>query len=265
MSETRVRTIAERVIADARAAVTDLKITEDELHDAAEFLNRLGQAGEFPDLLDIFLAVSSVVANLGTPGGTTPNLAGPLYKAGAPTRESGLLYDGALPEGETPLTVSGFVLDVATGAPVTNAVLDVWQSDGSGIYDEKGYFLRGMVPVDGSGRYSYRTVVPEGYQIPAKGPTTEFLQAIGQHNWRPAHIHLRVHVGDTTPLQTQFFIRGAKYLDSDPVGAVYDDLILDPTPAPDGGYEIDFDIRIALDGPAVARQSIDGPRTKVKQ
>lgn len=263
MTQTRFQTIAQRLIDDARTAVTDLKITEDELHGAAEFLNRMGQAAEFPDLLDIFLGVTSVVATLGTPGGTTPNLSGPYYKSGAPTRESGALYDGDVPAGETPLVVRGAVTDAATGAPVAAALLDVWQADGQGVYDEAGYHLRGVVPVDVDGRYEFHTVLPEGYQIPAKGPTTEFLEMLGQHNWRPAHIHLRVHVGETTPLQTQFFIGGARFLDSDPVNAVVEDLVIDHHAAPGGeGREIEFDIRIDASGDAVKSASLDGPKAR---
>ena len=52
--EFRLREITDRLLADLRQAITDLKIDEDEIHVAAEFLNRLGQAGEFSDMLDIF-------------------------------------------------------------------------------------------------------------------------------------------------------------------------------------------------------------------
>jgi len=263
MTSDRLHIIAERVINDARAAVTDLRITEDELHDAAEFFNQLGRADEFADLIDIFLGVTSVVAVRGTPGGTTPNLAGPYYKAGAPFRDSGLLYDQELSSAEVPLVVRGRVTDVATDSPVAGAVLDVWQADGQGIYDEIGYHLRGRVPVADDGSYEYRTVLPEGYQIPAKGPTTTLLEALGQDNWRPAHIHLRVHVGDSTPLQTQFFMAGADYLDSDPVSAVYDDLIVEHRPAGDGpGRELDFDIRISAPQSSTAGRLSDGPKAK---
>lgn len=263
MTDDRLQIIARRLISDARAAVTDLRISEDELHASAEFLNELGRAGEFPDLIDIFLGVTSVVATLGTPGGTTPNLAGPYYKAGAPIRPSGRLYEGQLSPDEIPLTVRGRVLDVAAGEPVVGAVLDVWQADGQGVYDEAGYHLRGKIPVDDQGRYEYRTVLPDGYQIPAKGPTTTFLELLGQHNWRPAHIHLRVHVGDSMPLQTQFFIGGAKYLESDPVNAVYDDLVVPHKPASDGvGRELDFDIRIAVSGQSAGGHLGDGPKPR---
>jgi len=256
----RVAEVAKRLLEDARRAVVELQITENEIHAAAVFLDRLGKAEEFSDLLDIFLAVTSVVALKGSAGGTTPNLAGPYYKAGAPERSDGRLYEGALNEKEIPLTVRGTVSSVSDGEPVDGAVLDVWQADGAGVYDSDGYHLRGQIPVASDGSYVFHTVLPEGYEIPAKGPTTELLEMMGQHNWRPAHIHLRVHVGDQTPLQTQFFIDGADYLDSDPVDAVRSDLVVKTYDDADtGGKRMTFDIRLA-EGSADERTDHHGPK-----
>jgi catechol 1,2-dioxygenase len=258
--EKRIATVTRRLLDDARKAVTDLKINEDEIHEAARFLDRMGHAEEFSDMLDIFFGVTSVVAVQGEDGGTTPNLAGPYYKAGAPVREDGRIYEGDLDAKETPLTVRGRVTDVATGEPIPDAVLDIWQADGAGEYDSVGYHLRGLIELEEDGSYEYHTVLPEGYQIPAKGPTTELLEMMGQHNWRPAHIHLRVHVGDRTALQTQFFIAGAEYLDSDPVDAVRSDLVVEALHDPDtGGKKMDFDIKIRGDA-GDERSAADGPK-----
>jgi protocatechuate 3,4-dioxygenase beta subunit len=247
----RVKEIANRVLSDLLTTVTDLKVTELEIHQAAEFFNALGRAGEFPDLLDIFLAVTSVVATQGVEGGTTPNLAGPYYKAGAPSRPEGLLYDGEVPAGGIPVTVRGTVTHVETGLPLQGAELDLWQADSNGDYDVNGFQLRGIVRTNDAGEYTYRTVVPEGYEIPAKGPTSELLRLMGQTTWRPAHIHLRVNVDGAPVFQTQFFIEGARFLDSDPVGAVREDLITPVVDDPDGtGKQIRFDIRINPDRPA---------------
>lgn len=257
----RVAQVIEQIVADVRATIMDMKVTEDEIHAAARFLDQMGQAREFSDLLDILFAVTSVVATAGGTDGTTPNLAGPYYKAGAPLREDGVLYEGELPDGEIALLVRGSVTDAATGSPVSGAVLDVWQADGNGAYDVAGYHLRGLIQVADDGRYEFRTVLPEGYPIPAKGPTTKFLELMGQHNWRPAHIHLRVHVGEQTVLQTQFFIEGARFLDSDPVDAVRSDLVIPARDAEDGrGKVMDLPIRVALDGKITSRSYIDGPQ-----
>jgi protocatechuate 3,4-dioxygenase beta subunit len=261
--EQRLKQITDRILSDLRAAVTEFRITEEEIHDAARFLDRVGQAGEFGSMLDIFFAVTSVIATQGESGGTTPNLAGPFYKAGAPLRLDGRLYEGEFPEGETPLNVYGRVVDRATGEPVPEAILDVWQADGEGEYDVDGYHLRGLITVNEDGGYAFDTVLPEGYEISAKGPTKELLLAIGQHDWRPAHIHLRVHIDDATPLQTQFFMGGARFLDSDPVDGVRSELIVEHRAAANRiGREARFDIELALDRPLPIRSHDDGPRVQ---
>lgn len=265
-NQQRLTQITERILSDIRSTVTDFRITEDEIHDAARFLDRVGQVGEFGSMLDIFFAVTSVVATQGAAGGTTPNLSGPFYKAGAPLRVDGRLYDGEVPDGETPLTIRGQITHVTTGEPVAGAVLDVWQADGNGDYDIDGYYLRGLIPVDGDGNYAFHTVMPEGYEISARGPTKELLLATGQHDWRPAHIHLRVHIDDTTPLQTQFFMGGARFLDTDPVDGVRSELIVEHRPAPDGvGRDARFDILLALERELPARSYEDGPRVQAGQ
>jgi catechol 1,2-dioxygenase len=74
---------------------------------------------------------------------------------------------------------------------------------------------------------------------------------MGQSTWRPAHIHLRINVSARPVFQTQFFIEGARFLETDPVDAVRDDLVIPTYDAPDGrGRALDFDIRINPDRPA---------------
>jgi protocatechuate 3,4-dioxygenase beta subunit len=192
-----------------------------------------------------------VVALEGVAGGTTPNLSGPYYKPDAPTRDGGLLFDGEPPNGGTPLVVRGTVTHVETAAPLAGAELDVWQADGNGDYDVDGFQLRGIVPIGADGRYEFKTVLPEGYEIPAKGPTSQLLGLMGQSTWRPAHIHVRINVSGRPVFQTQFFIDGARFLETDPVDAVRDDLVIPIYDEPDGhGKALDFDIRINPDRPA---------------
>jgi hypothetical protein len=62
----RMKQVVDRILSDVRSTVSDCHITEDELHEAARFLNRVGQAGEFGSMLDIFFAVTSVIATQST-------------------------------------------------------------------------------------------------------------------------------------------------------------------------------------------------------
>src|SRR3712207_7907253 len=52
--------------------------------------------------------------------------------------------------------------------------------------------FRSRFRVDESGAYEFQTMVPKPYTVPTDGPVGRYLEAIGQHPWRPAHIHLKV-------------------------------------------------------------------------
>ena len=82
-----------RSVAALRQVVTDMKITEDELHAAGRYFNRLGQSGMCPSLLDVAFAMTSIDATRKDVGGTRPNLEGPYYMTKAPLRPDGVLFD----------------------------------------------------------------------------------------------------------------------------------------------------------------------------
>jgi protocatechuate 3,4-dioxygenase beta subunit len=111
---------------------------------------------------------------------------GPYYKTGSPERTR--LYEDGIP-GER-LTLTGYVKD-SSGKPIAHAWIDFWQANGEGIYDNKGYTLRGHQYTDESGKYILETVVPGGYDV------------------RTPHIHAKVRATDKSPiLTTQLFLSG---------------------------------------------------------
>ena len=63
-----------------REVVREFRITQDELHVAGDFFNRLGQSGFSRSLIDVALAMTSVDIFDGVKGGTRPNLLGPYHK-----------------------------------------------------------------------------------------------------------------------------------------------------------------------------------------
>src|SRR5882757_7126534 len=83
--EERLNAIWARTVEKLKEVVHEFKITEDELHAAGDYINRLGQSGMGRSLVDVSLALTSVAAN--TPGrrGTRSNLEGP-YHAKHPIR-----------------------------------------------------------------------------------------------------------------------------------------------------------------------------------
>ncbi len=119
----------------------------------------------------------------------TPSLEeGPFYKSGSPERRS-IIGEGI--SGER-LTVEGYVFN-KNCQPVPGARIDFWQADGTGVYDNAGYNLRGYQYTDEYGRYHLETVRPVEY-----GPRT-------------AHIHVKVRANDDSPVMTtQLFLPGVK-------------------------------------------------------
>jgi catechol 1,2-dioxygenase len=232
-----------------KEVVREHRINQDELHLAGDYFNRLGQSGFSRSLIDVALAMTSVDATGRVEGGTRPNLEGPFHRAAAPLRPDGNLFGGDPPPGTPILLLSGIVTDAATGEPLPGAIVDVWQADQEGHYDLDGLQLFGKVQADAQGRYWVRTAVPIDYSDHDHDPIGELYRAMGRHNRRSAHIHVKIWRDDRCVLTTQLFIPGNPYLDSDYVeGAVSDDLLLDMKPAAGGQanvYEATFDIAVA--------------------
>jgi protocatechuate 3,4-dioxygenase beta subunit len=241
----RLLAIWARTVEKLKEVVQEFKITEDELHAAGDYFNRLGKSGMSRSLIDVGLALTSVAATGAIKGGTRSNLEGP-YHAQHPPRADGNLLDRSPPPDAPRLTLSGVVTDLATGRPAAGAELDFWQADSSGLYDRKGSHLRGIVTTDAQGRYEIQTVVPSDYAEHDGDPIGELFRAMGKPNTRAAHIHVKVNVDGVERLTTQLFMPTSSFLDRDYVeGAVSDDLIVKLEPAGQG-YRARFDIVLGV-------------------
>lgn len=246
MDETRLRAIWESTITRLQEVVREHGVTQRELHEAGDFLNRLGQSGMSRSLIDVALGMTSVDVHDRGRGGTRPNLEGP-YHAEHPFREDGNLVEQTPSGGAIPLLIEGVVSCAATGRPVPGAVLDFWQANETGIYDRKGTHLRGKVRADGAGRYAVRTIVPRDYSEHDHDPIGELFRAMGRHNIRSAHIHLKVLDNGQERLTTQLFLPTSDVLEDDYVaGAFSEDLLLKLEPMaaddPSAGYRASCDI-----------------------
>jgi protocatechuate 3,4-dioxygenase beta subunit len=78
---------------------------------------------------------------------------------------------------------------------------------------------------DKDGRFFFRTILPCSYPIPTDGPVGEMITQTNRHPMRPAHVHFLVNAKGYEPLITHVFIGGDKYLDSDVVFGVKDELV----------------------------------------
>ena len=150
----------------------------------------------------------------------------------------------ALVDGDV-LLVRGTVTSAA-GDPLPDAVVDVWQTGPDGGYDvwdprQPDYNFRGRMRVEESGAYEFQTMVPKPYTVPTDGPVGRYLEAIGQHPWRPAHIHFKVTAEGHEPLVTQVFFPDDPYLENDTIGAVKPALVR-PLAREGDHFTCDFDI-----------------------
>jgi catechol 1,2-dioxygenase len=246
----RLKAIYARIVEKMKEVVREFEITQDELHVAGDYFNRLGQSGFCRSLIDVNLAMTSVDVTARVENGTRPNLEGPFHRSEAPLRADGDLFAGKAPPSDSPvLFLSGRVTDAATGAPLTDVTVDLWQADHDGHYDLDTFELFGRVPVDAEGRYRARTAVPRDYSDHDHDPIGELFRAMGRHNRRAAHIHVKIWRDDRCLLTTQLFIPGNPYLSSDYVeGAVSDELIIDmrPVPGENHVFEAKFDFAVAV-------------------
>jgi protocatechuate 3,4-dioxygenase beta subunit len=240
----RLRQIYTRCVEKMKEVVREFEVTQDELHVAGDYLNRLGKSGFCRSLVDMNLALTS--ADITRPCvGTRGNLEGPLHRKGHPVRADGSILDRPPGPTEQKLTLTGRVLDARSGGPLSGARLDFWQTDGEGIYDRDGNHMRGVIVADQEGRYTLHTVLPKDYAEHDRDPIGELLRAMGRPNRRAGHIHVKAAVGDREVLTTQLFVAGSDYLDLDYVeGAVSDDLTIEPEATPDGDARATFDFHL---------------------
>lgn len=246
----RLAAIWDASVQKMQEVVREFKITQDELHIAGDYFNRLGQSGFSRSLVDVALAMTSVDVIDGVRGGTRPNLEGPYHGKHQPRPTGQMLDRGILPT-ETRLTLTGTVTEAISGTPLPGVTLDFWQADGEGIYDLTGSNLRGVVISDKDGRYKIETVLPSDYSQHDHDPIGELFRAMGRPNSRAAHIHLKASINGKEYLTTQFFMPTSKLLKDDYVkGAVSEDLTI--SLQPDGNDErgkpclrSEFDIRLA--------------------
>jgi protocatechuate 3,4-dioxygenase beta subunit len=225
-NEQRIRAIYDRCVEKLKDVVHEFKITEDELHAAGDYLDRLGQSGMSRSLIVVALGMTAIDVAGHSRKGTRFNLTGP-YHAAHGIRRDGNLLDVEPEPGAPRLLLEGVVTDASTGQPLAGAELDFWHADHKGIYDRKGQHLRGIVPTDANGRYSLRTLLPNDYSEHDYDPLGELFRAMGRTNTRAAHVHLKVRFAEAELLTTQIFMSTSTMLRNDYVeGAVSDDLVV---------------------------------------
>ncbi|MBA2946862.1 catechol 1,2-dioxygenase [Streptomyces himalayensis] len=242
----RVDTLVSELLASAHEIIRRHKVTYAEYDALKSWLIQVGEDGEWPLFLDVWLEhVVEEVANENREG-SKGTIEGPYYIPGAPV----LPAEATLPmrdaEEGTPLLFQGQVTGV-DGTPLSGATVGIWHADSDGYYSQFApglpeWNLRGTVIADDQGRFGIHTVEPAPYQIPTDGSCGRLIAAAGWHAWRPAHLHLKVSAPGHQLITTQLYFQGGSHVEDDIASAVKPELILAPTPVADGdGNEVTYD------------------------
>jgi len=286
----RFREIMSAAVRHLHAFAREVKLTEEEFHQACAYIAALGkQTTETHNevvLMAGSLGFSTLVCllNNGNKGATetTANLLGPFWRLDSPRTPNG----GSIVRSPTPgpvLFVNAWVKDQG-GKPVADAEVDVWQSSPEGYYENQDPIqadmnLRGKFTTDENGHFWFRTVKPAGYPIPVDGPVGELMRAQGRNNMRPAHLHVLVYKKGYKTHISQVYVNDDKNLETDVQFGVTKTLVgnymrHDSEPAPDADvkgpwYSLDYTFIIEPGEAKLPRPPISGKargeRPKIEQ
>ena len=254
----RLREIMQAAVRHLHEFAKEVRLTNEEWWAGIQFLTATGQMcdevrQEFILLSDTlgFSSLIDIINHSHVEDMVTENtILGPFYVPNSPERafgESMVEYQC----GGEPSILRGRVLDT-DGNPIAGAVLDVWQNAANMFYAvqqpdvQPATNLRGVYRTDAAGRFDIRGVRPTDYPVPADGPVGALLHTTGRHEWRAAHVHIKVSADGYVPLNTHVFDRTSKYMDSDTVFGVKESLFGDFAPGIVDGYLVcDFDFVLA--------------------
>ena len=261
MSSTVTNERLTAVVQDALSALHEVlerhQVTEQEWMAALRFLTEVGKADEFVLFSDVTRTsvLIDALSHADDGGATASDVEGPLYVDDPPVREGSpaKIYEEYEGMGDADvLIVGGTVTSAGSGEPLAGAVVDVWQTGPNGGYDiwddrQPEMNFRGKIIAGEDGGYRIQTMLPKPYTVPTEGPTGRYLEAVGQHPWRPAHIHFKVSAPGHRTLVTQVFFPDDPYLENDTIGAVKPALVR-PVERRGDHLGCDFDIALAPAG-----------------
>lgn len=245
VSTERVGTLVKSILDGIAQTIHTHQVTYPEFQAAKQWLMDVGESGEWPLFLDVFVEheVEDVAAQQQT--GTKGSILGPYYLPSQQRLPAVTTLPMQQDEPGTPLVFTGQIRDTA-GNPVPGAELDLWHTDRAGYYS--GFAphlpegnLRGVIVADGQGNFEITTIEPAPYMIPTDGSTGKMTEAAGWSPWRPAHMHLIVRAPGYRSITTQLYFQGGEWLDNDVAQATKPELVLAPQPQGDGTLRQEYD------------------------
>ncbi len=223
----RLREILTSFIRHLHGFAREVRLTEEEFHQACNIIVRMGQASNASHnevvLMAGSLGLSPLICllNNGNKGQTetSASMLGPFWRLNSPRTENG----GSIVRSPTPgpeLFVTGRVLD-GEGQPIVGAEIDVWHSSPEGFYENQedsqaDMNLRGKFTSEADGSFGFRSVKPAGYPIPIDGPVGDLIRAVRRpHHYRPAHLHFLIYKPGFKTLISQIYANDDDRLESD--------------------------------------------------
>jgi len=249
VDQARVSAIATDAITALHEVIRRHGVTYAEYDALKAWLIRVGEDGEWPLFLDVWVEhVVEEVANADRQG-AVGTIEGPYYIPGSPESRSAATLPMRDGEKGTPFVFQGTVTDL-DGNPVEDARVELWHADDDGFYSQFApgipeWNLRGTILTGSDGRFAFSTIKPAPYQIPTDGSCGALIAAAGWHAWRPAHLHLKVSAPGKQLVTTQLYFAGGEHVEDDVAQAVKPELVLHPTPAASGrGEEVTYDFAL---------------------
>lgn len=240
----RVSLLAGELIKAANDIAEKHGVTYEEYNVLKAWLIQVGEDGEWPLFLDVWLEHTIEDVNSRERAGSRGSIEGPYYVSGAPVLETPATVPMREDEQGTPLTYTGVVQDTE-GAVLSDAIVEIWHADADGFYSQFApnlpeWNLRATVKVDTEGRYEIHTMKPAPYQIPTDGACGKLIAAADWHAWRPAHLHIKVSAPGKQLVTQQLYFPGDPHNEDDIASAVKPELLLDPEPLPGGGERVEY-------------------------
>jgi catechol 1,2-dioxygenase len=242
----RVNLLASKLIKAANDIILEERVSYDEFNALKAWLIKVGEDGEWPLFMDVWLEHSVEEVATDHREGNKGSIEGPYYIPEAPEQKSPAKIEMREDEKGTPLLFQGQVRST-DGTPLSNAKIELWHADEDGFYSQFApnipeWNLRGTFIADEEGNFHIDTMQPAPYQIPTDGACGQLIAAAGWHAWRPAHLHLKVSAPGHELLTAQLYFPGDAHNDDDIATAVKPELLLDIKPATEGeGVQTTYD------------------------
>ena len=239
----RVDLLAREVLAAVHDTIRKHRVSYDEYNALKAWLIDVGQTGEWPLFLDVW--VEHVVEDVNTDHrqGNKGTIEGPYYVPGAPEHGARGTIDMRDGEKGVPLLWSGQITST-DGTPLQGTI-ELWHADDDGYYAQFApgipeWNLRGSFTTGPDGAFEITTIRPAPYQIPTDGACGRLIAAAGWHSWRPAHLHVKVSAPGHELLTAQLYFPGDPHNEDDIASAVKAELILDPQEQSDGTQTVAY-------------------------